>query len=200
MAICRSVLRSQAAQNPPRRCFAKGEPSTYPDIKEDMFIAWHYLISRSRAQRRHARARWTRGAASLQARFANGHALKPPGMVVGIDSGTSLIEYGRFSRPLERDDCLVLYTDGVTEALDTDGNEFGANGTVQSSGQRRQRRPGHCRAADRRSTQLRWIAPQNDDITLIAIRKNMTKISKDNLTREERIDVSPELAGAARRT
>ncbi len=45
MAICRSVLRSQAAQNPsPADVLQKVNRQLYPDIKEDMFISMAYLI------------------------------------------------------------------------------------------------------------------------------------------------------------
>ena len=39
---------------------------------------------------------------------------------------------GDFSVELERDDCLLLYTDGVTEALDAVGDEFGLERMMQS--------------------------------------------------------------------
>ena len=59
--------------------------------------------------------------------------LKPPGMVLGIDSGSVFDRItGDFNVPLERDDCLVLYTDGVTEALDSEGDEFGMDRMIQS--------------------------------------------------------------------
>ena len=45
MAICRSVLRSQAPQNPsPSEVLKKVNRQLYPDIKEDMFISMAYLI------------------------------------------------------------------------------------------------------------------------------------------------------------
>src|ERR1700686_1622051 len=45
MAICRSVLRSQAAGNPsPADVLRKVNRQLYPDIKEDMFISMAYLI------------------------------------------------------------------------------------------------------------------------------------------------------------
>src|SRR5205814_2148787 len=56
-----------------------------------------------------------------------------PGMFVGIDSG---IVFDRitidFAIRLEQDDCLILYTDGVTEALDAEGFEFGIDRMIQS--------------------------------------------------------------------
>jgi len=43
-------------------------------------------------------------------------------MAVGIDSGDVFDRVTRdFSVKMEQDDCLILYTDGVTEALDGKG-------------------------------------------------------------------------------
>src|SRR5207244_8004248 len=45
LAICRSVLRSQAIVNPaPADVLQKVNRQLYPDIKEDMFISMAYLI------------------------------------------------------------------------------------------------------------------------------------------------------------
>ena len=45
MAICRSVLRSQATGNPsPADVLQKVNRQLYPDIKEDMFISMAYVI------------------------------------------------------------------------------------------------------------------------------------------------------------
>ena len=94
-------------------------------------------------------------------------------MVLGIDSGSV---FDRLTRdvavPLERDDCLVLYTDGVTEAIDTEGNEFGLERTIQSV--RASAMNGAAAVVTRLIDDLRNFVgahPQNDDITLIAIRK-----------------------------
>jgi phosphoserine phosphatase RsbU/P len=99
--------------------------------------------------------------------------LKTPGMVVGIDSGDV---FDRLTTdvavPLERNDCILLYTDGITEALDNEGNEFGLERTiasVQSSA-----KEGAQAIVTRLIDDLRNFVgstPQNDDITMIAIRK-----------------------------
>ena len=174
MAICRSVLRSQAAQNPsPADVLRKVNRQLYPDIKEDMFISMAYLILD------HARNSVTLARAGHDAPLLYKRAsrtvtpLKPPGMVVGIDSGNVFDRItGDFPVPLERDDCLVLYTDGVTEAIDTDGNEFGVERTMQSV--RASADNGAPAIIARLIDDLRNFVgsqPQNDDITLIAIRK-----------------------------
>jgi len=174
MAICRSVLRSQAAQNPsPADVLRKVNRQLYPDIKEDMFISMAYLILD------HVRNGVTLARAGHDAPLLYKRAsqtvtpLKPPGMVVGIDSGNVFDRItGDFPVPLERDDCLVLYTDGVTEALDTDGNEFGIERTIQSV--RASAANGAQAIIARLIDDLRNFVgsqPQNDDITLISIRK-----------------------------
>jgi len=174
MAICRSVLRSQAMGNPsPADVLKKVNRQLYPDIKEDMFISMAYLVLD------HTRGTVTLARAGhdapllYQAKNKTVTSLKTPGMVVGIDSGDV---FDRLTTdvavPLERDDCILLYTDGITEALDSEGNELGlerAIGVVESSA---------TSGAQATITQLIddvrnfvGATPQNDDITLIAIRK-----------------------------
>ena len=94
-------------------------------------------------------------------------------MVVGIDSGNVFDRLtGDFAVPLERGDCLVLYTDGVTEALDSNGDEFGVERMVQAV--RASAGDGAPAIVTRVIDDVRNFVgsqPQNDDITLIAIRK-----------------------------
>jgi sigma-B regulation protein RsbU (phosphoserine phosphatase) len=174
MAICRSVLRSQAAQNPsPADVLQKVNRQLYPDIKEDMFISMAYVILD------HARNAVTLARAGHDAPLLYKRAsqtitpLKTPGMVVGIDSGSV---FDRLTTdvvvPLERDDCLLLYTDGITEALDSSGDEFGVERTMESV--RATAESGAQAIVTRLIDDLRNFVgstPQNDDITLIAIRK-----------------------------
>src|SRR5207245_11091367 len=59
--------------------------------------------------------------------------VKSPGMVLGIDSGNVFDRLTvDFAVPLERDDCLVLYPDGVTDAPNTEGDELGRGCTIES--------------------------------------------------------------------
>ncbi len=175
MAICRSVLRSQAAQNPsPADVLQKVNRQLYPDIKEDMFISMAYLILDHAHNGAVTLSRAGHDAPLLYKRASQTVTpLKPPGMVVGIDSGSV---FDRLTTdvavPLERDDCLLLYTDGVTEALDSDGAEFGLERTMQSV--RASAKNGAQAIITRLIDDLRNFVgstPQNDDITLIAIRK-----------------------------
>ena len=174
MAICRSVLRAEAARNPsPADVLRKVNRQLYPDIKEDMFISMAYLIL-DHQRNGITLARAGHDAPLLYKRGSQTVTpVKSPGMVVGIDSGNVFDRLTTdFAVPLERDDCLVLYTDGVTESLNAEGDEFGLNRMIESV---------QASAADGAQTIVKRIiedvrdftgsSPQNDDITLIAIRK-----------------------------
>ncbi|CAN5798218.1 hypothetical protein BH20VER1_BH20VER1_27030 [soil metagenome] len=174
MAICRSVLRSQAPENSsPAEVLKKVNRQLYPDIKEDMFISMAYLVLD------HVRATVTLARAGHDApllfRSATGELtqVKPPGLVLGIDSGGVFDRItGDFAVPLERNDCLILYTDGVTEALDGNGDEFGPDRMMESV--RASAASGAPVVIQRLIDDLRNFVgstAQNDDITLIVIRK-----------------------------
>ncbi|MFL6519077.1 MAG: PP2C family protein-serine/threonine phosphatase [Chthoniobacterales bacterium] len=174
MAICRSVLRSQASGNPsPADVLQKVNRQLYPDIKEDMFISMAYVILD------HIDGSVMLSRAGHDAPIVFDHEtgvaapVKPPGMVVGIDSGSVFDRItGDFPLTLKRDDCLLLYTDGVTEALDANGDEFGPERMIECV--RTSAPEGAPAIITRIIDELRAFVgaqPQNDDITLIAIRK-----------------------------
>jgi sigma-B regulation protein RsbU (phosphoserine phosphatase) len=174
MAICRSVLRAEAAGNPsPADVLRKVNRQLYPDIKEDMFISMAYLVLDHQrdgitlARAGHDAPLW------YQRQSQTVTPVKSPGMVVGIDSGSVFDRLTTdFSVPLERDDCLVLYTDGVTETLNSEGDEYGVDRMMQSV--RASANDGAQAIVKRIIGDVREFTgsvPQNDDITVIAIRK-----------------------------
>jgi len=174
MAICRSVLRAEAARNPsPADVLRKVNRQLYPDIKEDMFISMAYLIL-DHERNGITLARGGHDAPLLYKQQSQSVTpVKSPGMVLGIDSGNVFDRITNdFAVPLERDDCLILYTDGVTEALNTEGDEFGLERTTESV---RASASNGAQAIVRRVIDdvrnFSGSQPQNDDITLIAIRK-----------------------------
>ncbi len=94
-------------------------------------------------------------------------------MALGIDSGDVFDRItGDLSVPLERDDCLMLYTDGVTEALDANGDEFGPERMIRSL--QASASEGAQGVINRLTADVRDFVgghPQHDDITLIVVRK-----------------------------
>src|SRR5438067_2665844 len=174
MAICRSVLRSQSANNTsPADVLRKVNRQLYPDIKEDMFISMAYVIL-DLANNHVTLSRAGHDAPLLYQRSTQTVTpLKPRGMALGIDSGSVFDRLTiDFDVSLERDDCLVLYTDGVTEALDSEGYEFCLERTIQSV--RASPKHGAPAIITRVIDDVRNFSgsqPQNDDITMIAIHK-----------------------------
>ena len=174
MAMCRSVLRGQAlGQHSPAAALRMVNAQLFPDIKEDMFISMAYVvIDRDSPAIRLCRAGHD-APLLYSARSGSVSKINPPGMALGIDSGGVFNRVcADFSVTLETDDCLILYTDGVTEALDSHGEEFGMTNVIQSI--RASAPDGAAGMIAKLTDDLRAFVgnhPQHDDITLIVIRK-----------------------------
>ena len=125
-AMCRSVLRfSTQSGMSPAATLAVVNRQLYPDIREDMFVTMIYLVIQPDGSLTLARAGHT---LPLVWRKKTGkvETLHSGGLAVGIDKGTVFERVTKdFQFQMESGDCLLLYTDGVNEALDTHGLEFG---------------------------------------------------------------------------
>ena len=174
MAMCRSVLRSEAInKTSASEVLRRVNRQLYPDIKEDMFISMAYLILDADG-RQVTLARAGHDAPLLyRAATREVEKLTPKGMALGIDSGEVFNRVcADFSFTLEKGDCILLYTDGATEALDQEGLEYGLPRLVQGL---------QASAPHGAASVVRYVAddvktfigshPQHDDITLIAIAK-----------------------------
>lgn len=172
MAMCRSVLRSEAVgKTSASEVLRRVNAQLYPDIKEDMFISMAYVILDS-AHQQVTLARAGHDAPLLyRANSREVEKLTPKGMALGIDSGEVFNRVcADFSFGLEPGDCILLYTDGATEALDHEGLEYGLPRLVQGL---------QASAPEGAASVVRFVAedvrsfvgnhPQHDDITLIAI-------------------------------
>lgn len=174
MAMCRSVLRSKATgQHSPAAVLRLVNEQLFPDIKEDMFISMAYAIL-ERDSPTVTLCRAGHDAPLLySAATRSVSRINPPGMALGIDSGGVFNRVTTdYSLTLATDDCLILYTDGVTEALNSDGEEFGMEKLIQSI--LASASDGAAGVITRLTDDLRDFVgahPQHDDITLIVIRK-----------------------------
>ena len=127
MTMARSVLRAQALGQPsPCEVVRLVNRQLYPDMKEDMFISMAYVtIDHTTNTAKLARAGHD-APLFYHAKDEMVEKLNPKGMAVGIDSGEVFDRFCTdFPFRFESGDCLLLYTDGITEALNADGLEFG---------------------------------------------------------------------------
>ena len=172
--MCRSVLRGAAPGcQSPAAALRELNRRLYPDIKEDLFISMLYLcVDPHTSEVVMARA----GHDPPLIYRAQGREVAPfdpPGMAVGIDSGDVFDRVLADAKlELAPGDGILLYTDGVTEALDRHGAEFGPARLTQAL---QANAPKGAEATVRNiAAEVREFAgdaPQHDDITLIFIRK-----------------------------
>ena len=174
MAMCRSLLRHSAqSTSSPAEALTQVNRNLFPDVREDMFVSLVNLtIDGPDGDLRMARAGHD---APLMFRSGTGKVdrIKPPGVALGIDEGEV---FERVTKDLKLQmvsgDCLLLHTDGICEAENDSGSEFGAErmerefiksaplgaeAVVESL-----KKAVNDFAGDR---------PQMDDITMIAIEK-----------------------------
>lgn len=126
MAMCRSVLRSKAPGNTsPAQVLREVNRQLYPDIREDMFITMLYMIVDPAGTLTLARA-GHEAAILCRDHFKHVEPIEIPGMALGIDAGDVFDEVIKdVTLTLAPLDTVVIYTDGINEALDEEENEFG---------------------------------------------------------------------------
>lgn len=126
--MCRTLLRSVAqGSTTPSAALAMLNRAIGPDMREDMFITMTYFTLQSGSPAvTLARAGHTDALLWRQA-TSRVEAVRPPGMGVGIDDSGTVFE--RVTRDatihMQPGDCLLLFTDGVNEAMTPQGDEFG---------------------------------------------------------------------------
>jgi phosphoserine phosphatase RsbU/P len=174
MAMCRSVLHGQApGKTSAAAVLNQVNRQIYPDIKEDMFISMAYLLLDETGNDITLCRAGHDAPLLYEAKSGTVRKLNPPGMALGIDSGDVFERVTRdFNFKMESNDCLILYTDGVTEALDASGDEYGIKQMIESI--QAASREGAAAIRKRLTDDLMAFIgnhAQNDDITLIVIRK-----------------------------
>jgi sigma-B regulation protein RsbU (phosphoserine phosphatase) len=174
MAMCRSALRSVApGRSSPSEVLAAVNRQLFPDIREDMFISMAYgILDEETGSLTLARAGHD---PALLFRRESGKVelLRSPGLALGVDGGSV---FERVTKDQQVDllvgDCVLFYTDGVREALDSTEEEFGMERMSECF---RMAAPlGSEAILMRMQEELRQFTgegPQMDDITLVAIEK-----------------------------
>ncbi len=174
MAMGRSVLRANAAPwLSPAKALADVNRILFPDIRQDMFISMVYLILKED----HSDVVLARAGHDPPLVYrAAGKSIEtsaPPGLAVGVDDGPVFERITQDTTiTLESGDCLLLYTDGLSEALNAEGEEFGIDRLQHVFGQ-------HAHAGAQHVLDELFLAveafvgnqPQSDDITLVVLEK-----------------------------
>jgi|GEM_PF-1052700 len=127
MALTRAVLRAEGANcYSPRDVLCRANLVISDDIKQDMFVSLIYGILDLRSlQFRFARAGHHPLIVGRQG-ISEPELLAPGGISIGIDRGALFITcLEEETIQLEPGDMCLMFTDGVNEAENQDGEEFG---------------------------------------------------------------------------
>ncbi len=173
MSVCRSTLRARApGQLSPAHVLRDLSRELAHDLAEDMFVTAGYFVLNHRTRElRYARA----GHEPLVlCRNAHIEEMEPSGIAIGMQPPDVFDEILKeHNRTLQAGDVLLAYTDGITEAMNQGGEEWGAERLYDvvrtaaegSAQQVIETIRGHL-------TRHTGEAPPYDDMTLVALKVN----------------------------
>lgn len=178
MATCRGLVRMNSRdETSPAKTLENVNRFIFGDMREDMFISMAYCVLTQEGEVVLARAGHD---PPLLYRKQTGtiDRLKPPGLAVGVDKGNVFTRVTReLTIHMESGDCLLLYTDGATDAIDAKGKEEFSIDRLEKSFAIAAAADVPCnpnsilKALTSELREFMGIHKQMDDITLIAIQK-----------------------------
>ncbi len=173
MTMARSILRSSAPEKlSPRQVLSELNRLLHGDIQQDMFISMAYLVLDEQKKQLKLTRAGHEPILFYDKKEGNVRFMRPQGIVLGMDPGslfTSTLE--EILLVLNPGDIVVLYTDGVTEAQDFEGQEFGYEALAESI-----RSSANLPAQEianyviARILRFTGNIPQRDDLTLLIIK------------------------------
>lgn len=174
MASCRSALRAHAAgSETPRETLIALNRQVFPDMREDTFVSAAYAILENDSGKMTLARAGHDAPLLFRKKTGEVEVLKPGGLALGIDKGP-VFERVLKEMEVEMDsgDVILFYTDGVNEAENSKGEEYGKE---------RLRERFVALAADGAEEVVTQLPkelcdfagshPQTDDITLVAIER-----------------------------
>ncbi len=173
MSVCRSVLRAQASGNlSPAAVLRSLNRVLAPDISEDMFVTMLYMVLHVK-ERRLVVARAGHERPVVIGRAGQVRAVDAPGGAIGIlDADAFDAVLGESEVQLEPGDVVVAFTDGITEAQDELGGEWGMDRFFDACKVASAEGP-HSVLNNVRQRLRRFVGEraQYDDMTLLAMRQ-----------------------------
>jgi len=178
MTMIRTAMRLEARGNKSASdVLSKVNTHVTGDMKKGMFVTMFYIILDSRNRSINFASAGHNPMILYRGKTKEVYFLKPKGFPVGID----LPEVDMFQKnlalqkiSLEKDDMLVAYTDGITEAMDPDKQQFGENRLIQVVKENAHLTPAEfVEKLNEAINAFTRGAEQSDDITLVAIKEKM---------------------------
>lgn len=172
MALSRTLLRTFATQfeSEPGLVFEFTNERLLQDALESMFVTVFYaILDPQAATLTYANAGHNPPLVLRAKDISNPELLSRTGTALGVMEGQT---WESKTIPLASGDLLILYTDGVTEAQDTENTLFGEESLLDAVRARAGEMVGEIHAAILESIRA-FVggAPQFDDITLMTIKR-----------------------------
>jgi serine phosphatase RsbU (regulator of sigma subunit)/anti-sigma regulatory factor (Ser/Thr protein kinase)/transposase-like protein len=178
MTMIRTALRLEARDNySPTDILSRVNKFVTDDVKRGMFITI-FFITLDSARRTISYASAGHNPMILYRKELNScYFLNTRGMPLGITlpEGVRFEESLEFDRlQLKKDDMLLVYTDGITEAMNKADEQFGNERLVEFIKLHAELSPDEfTKKLDNELQRFTGGAPQNDDITLVVIKEKM---------------------------
>ncbi len=178
MTMIRTALRLESRGNKnPADVLARVNRFVADDMKRGMFVTMFYIILDSRNREIHFASAGHNPMILYRGSTKQTYYLNPSGFPVGIQ----LPDLDLFARKIEtdsirlkEDDILVLYTDGITEAMNSNRELFREERFLNSIRQNSHLDVGEfVKSINAELKSFTGGAPQNDDITFVAIKEKM---------------------------
>jgi sigma-B regulation protein RsbU (phosphoserine phosphatase) len=172
MSMVRSTLQAEARNNlSPKEVMLKVNERVYADTKDNVFITMTYGILDTRDRIfRFARA-GHEPLVSMKLDSPNVQLSSPEGIALGMVGNDMFQITAECEVKLDPGETIVLYTDGVVEAMDQRTNEYGQRRFFDFLSTHRELSPKEM--IESAVGDIRVFThglPQHDDITLVAIR------------------------------
>ncbi len=169
MAVSRTFLKATALNGfSPGECLGKVNRSLYEESVAEMFVSMFYgILNTQTGEVRYSSAGHNPGYI-LSVNGTVTETERTSGLVIGA---TGKMQYEEKSFALQPGDALILYTDGVTEAMDAGRQEFGETRLASCvGGSTNQTAPEIVEATVASVHEFVSGAAQSDDMTLLVIK------------------------------
>ncbi len=190
MTITRTVVRLISIQNKSAKSvLTKVNNFVKEDMKKGMFVTCFYLVLDSITRRINFASAGHDPLILFRAKENKVYYIKPKGFPLGISlNDDSLFKNVMVEEELklQKDDMIVVYTDGITEAMNGKRELFGEKRFVECI-----KKYGKLTAnefidnLDREIKEFTQGYPQNDDITIVAIKEKKTDTAMLNKLQRE---------------
>jgi len=188
MTMIRTAIRLEARGNSsPSEILAKVNNFVADDVKKGMFITIFFIILDSENRQISFASAGHNPMILYRKDTDKCYFLNPKGIPLGLTLPDDISFGGALQADklkLKKDDMLVVYTDGITEAMNNRSEQYGNDRLINFIKANSYLSPEEfAQALDKDLTQFTGNALQNDDITLVVIKE---KIMADELILEKR--------------